>query len=62
MKKNVSSSIIGLIGLCLFGFGFIFKNAFPDFAPMMRLAGILFLVIGFIGIFKGRKTTKKEEK
>ncbi len=54
MKKSLSPSTIAVIGIILFGIGFITTGVLPDF---LRILGIALIIIGAIGIFGEKHTT-----
>lgn len=49
MKKSLSPTLITIIGIVLFGQGFIFHGTLPD---MLKIFGIILIIVGAIGIFK----------
>ncbi|GEM_PF-2747626 len=54
MKKLLSPSTIAVIGMILFGIGFITMGVLPD---LLRILGIALIIIGAIGIFRKKPTT-----
>jgi len=53
MKKTLSPITLAIVGLLLFGQGFIFQGVLPD---MLGIFGIALVIIGVIGIFRKKQT------
>lgn len=49
MKKALTPVTLGIIGLVLFGQGFIFQGILPD---MLKIFGIILVIVSAIGMFR----------
>ena len=52
MRKNLSSGVIGLIGVFFLGINFVFDGVLPD---LLAVAGTIFIIVSLIGIFRKKK-------
>lgn len=54
MKKALSPSTLAIVGMLLFGIGFIFGGVLPD---LLKIFGVALIIIGIIGIFRKKHDT-----
>jgi len=52
MRKNLSPSIIGLVGVLFLGSNLIFDGVILD---LLAVAGTIFIIVALIGIFRKKK-------